>query len=222
MKLSRAPVLMLQLVERSLRAGAIAGALAPFVFLLATVGISWLENDFMERLGWDVWPSGLALGPHGWLQIVNFIGLGILLIAFALAVRAVPPRNRWVRVAPVLLALAGVAAVMLAFRTDPPDRDETWHGILHGAAYLTWLGSLVISYPLTWWRLRGSSVWGKPRWPAALALLLFPPVLLLPDSGAAGNYEFFAAALTPLAIIGIRTAVGAMRTTGVQMTNVAS
>jgi len=196
----------------TLRVGAIAGAVAPYLFLLATIGISWLEEGFMEQLGWEVWPSGLALGPHGWLQIVNFIVFGVLLISFAVAVAALPARNRWVKVAPALLALAGVGAVILAFKTDPPDQDETWHGVVHGAAYLTWLVSIVVSYPLTWLRLRSHVSWREaPRWPSLLALLLFPPVYLLPDSESAGNYVFFAVVLTPLAVIAIRMAVGASR-----------
>jgi hypothetical protein len=199
-------------MDGRLRAGAIAGALAPFVFLLATVGISWVEESFMERLGWDVWPSGLALGPHGWLQLLNFIVLGVLVVAFAFAVGAVPARSRWAKAAPVLLGIAGVAAGMLAFETDPPDRDETWHGLIHGWAFVTSLASLVLSYPFTWWRLRGDPVWRTARWPTLLALLLFPPVLLLPDSESGGNYIFFAVAMTPLAAIAIRMAFGAMRT----------
>ena len=199
-------------VGRTVRFGAIAGALVPYLFLLGTIGISWLEEDFMERLGWEVWPSGLALGPDGWLQIVNFIAFGVLLIAFALAVAAVPARNRWVKAAPILLGLAGVAAVMLSFKTDPPDVEETWHGIAHGVAYLTWLASIVIAYPFTWWRVRGHASWTMaPAWPSLLALLLFPPVLLLPDSESAGNYVFFAVVMTPLTAIATRMAVGAMR-----------
>jgi uncharacterized protein DUF998 len=184
---------------------------APYLFLLGTIGISWLEEDFMERLGWEVWPSGLALGPDGWLQIVNFIVFGVSLIAFALAVAAVPARNRWVKAAPVLLALAGIGAVMLAFRTDPPG-DESWHGFVHAAAFVIWLPSIVIAYPFTWWRVRSHAVWREaPWWPSLLALLLFPPVLLLPDSESAGNYEFFAVVMTPLAVIAIRMAIGAPR-----------
>lgn len=199
---------MIRFLGADLRGGAIAGAAAPFVFLLGTVGISWLEEDFMNQLGWEVWPSGLAPGPHGWLQIANFIVLGVLLTAFALAVREVSARNRWVRAAPVLLALAGAAAVMLAFKTDPPG-DSSWHGTIHAAAYFVWLASIVVSYPLTWWRLRGNAVWRKAGWPSLLAALLFPPVLLLPDSESSGNYLFFAVVLTPLAMIAMRTAVGA-------------
>jgi len=199
-------------VESRLRKGAIAGALAPFVFLLSAVAISWLEEDFMGQLGWEEWPSGLALGPDGWLQIVNFIVLGLLLIAFAGAVSAVPARGRWARAAPVLLVIGGVAAVMLAFKEDPQSGDTTtWHGTIHVVAYFTWLLSLVLSYPFTWWRLRGDRLWKTARWPSALALLLFPPVLLLPDSGSAGNYLFFAVAMTPLAAIAMRMAVSERR-----------
>jgi hypothetical membrane protein len=197
-------------VQRTVPIGAIAGAVAPFLFLLGTIGISRLEQDFMKQLGWDVWPSGLALGPDGWLQMLNFIILGVLLVAFARAVAAVPPRSRWAKAAPVLLALAGVAAVMLVFKTDPYE-VETWHGIVHALAYFVWLASVVVSYPLTWLRLRGAASWrDAPWWPSLLVLLLFPPVLLLPDSESAGNYLFFSVVLTPLAAIAIRLAVGTL------------
>ena len=197
------------MVDR-LRAGAIAGVLAPFVFLLGAVVISWLETDFMEELGWEVWPSGLALGPHGWLQIVNFVALGVLLIAFALGVNAVRAQRGWTKAAPALLALAGVAAVMLVFKTDPPDQDESWHGLVHGWSYVVWLVALVVSYPITWWRVRRHEAWQRSRWAGLLALLLFPPVLLLPDSESAGNYVFFAVVLAPLAAIATRLAAGSM------------
>ena len=166
----------------------------------------------MERLGWEVWPSGLALGPHGWLQTGNFVVFGVLILLFALAVRALPRRNRWQAAAPVLVALAGIAALGLVFETDPPDVEETWHGLAHGLAYLTWLGAIVLAYPFVWWRARRQPVWREaPWWPSALALLLFPPVFLLPSSESSGNYLFFAVVLTPMAAIGIRLALGARR-----------
>lgn len=200
-------------MARTLRLGAIAGAVSPYLFLLGTVAISLLEQDFMEDLGWEVWPSGLALGPHGWLQTANFIVFGALLIAFALAVQVIPALNRATAGAPVLLGIAGLAAMLLAFETDPPDVDETWHGLLHGFAYLTWLACILVAYPLTWWRVRKAAVWVEaPTWSSALSLLLFPPVLLLPDSDASGNYIFFAVVLTPLAAIAIRMALGSART----------
>jgi hypothetical protein len=178
--------------------------------MLGTVVSSRLQQDFMDELGWEVWPSGLALGPHGWLQTLNFVVLGALLFAFAVAVRAVAARNQWVRVAPWLVALAGVGALLLGFETDPPG-ESSWHGTIHAAGYFTWIVSLLVSYPLTWWRLRHDAVWARQRWPLLAPLLLFPPAFLLPDDDAAGNYVFFAVALTPLAAIAARMTVGSAR-----------
>jgi hypothetical protein len=90
----------------------------------------------------------LALGPDGWLQVVNFIVFGVLLLGFARAVNAVPVRDRWDRAAQILVGLAGIAAVALAFKDDP-EGETTWHGAVHAAAYLTWLASIVVSYPLS-------------------------------------------------------------------------
>jgi uncharacterized membrane protein YuzA (DUF378 family) len=195
---------------RELRAGAIAGAVAPFVFLLGVVGICWLQKDFMERFGWDRIPSGLALGPDGWLQIVNFILFGVLLLAYARAVSAVPARDRWDRAAHLLVGLAGVAAVMLAFKDDA-DGETTWQGAVHAGAYLAWLPSIVISYPLTWRRLRARPAWrAAPVWVSAVALLLPASALLLPDSEAASNYLFFAVVLMPLVALATRLAAAAL------------
>jgi hypothetical protein len=48
--------------------------------------MGFAEQDFMEHdLGWDVWPSGLALGPHGWGQIVVFVLFVAAYLTFATA-----------------------------------------------------------------------------------------------------------------------------------------
>lgn len=198
-------------VATELRAGAIAGAAAPFVFLHGVVGICWVQRDFMAEFGWDRIPSGLALGPHGWLQVVDFIVFGVLLLAFARAVEAVPARDRWDRAAHVLVGVAGVAAVFLAFKDDA-EGASTWHGAVHGAAYLTWLAAIVVSYPLTWRRLRAHSPWrAAPAWPSAAALLLPATAVLLPNSGSASNYLFFTVVLMPLVALTTRLAATSSR-----------
>ncbi len=52
--------------------------------------LTFLEYDFMAGIGWDPvqgsdvpWPSGLALGPYGCLQVANFDHVGVCLIALA-------------------------------------------------------------------------------------------------------------------------------------------
>lgn len=158
----------------------------------------------MDRLGWDVWPSGLALGPHGWLQIANFLALGLLLLAFAFGVyrRA---GNAKTTIAGGLFALAGVAALLLAFKTDPDDL-ATWHGVVHYVAYLLFVSSLVLAYLFFWFGVRRDPRWGRTRVFSLYALVLVLPALALPESETYGNYVFFAVILAPLAAFAPRLA----------------
>jgi len=52
-------------------------------FAVVVVFLTFAQLGFMVELGWkplgtsDVpWPSGLALGPLGWLQVLNFAFFG--------------------------------------------------------------------------------------------------------------------------------------------------
>jgi hypothetical protein len=63
---------------------ALAGMIGPATFALAIVVLTLVQYAFMVGLGWhpthssDVpWPSGLALGPLGWLQVANFVIFGL-------------------------------------------------------------------------------------------------------------------------------------------------
>ena len=90
-----------------------------------------------------MWPSGLALGPHGWVQNPNFALPGSLLAAFAVGLhRGMPGASRS---GPALLFVAGVAMALLAFKTDPMDRTgpRTPHGTVHDAAFVLFALALV-------------------------------------------------------------------------------
>ncbi len=75
----------------TVRRAALGGIIGPIMFGFIVVVLTILQYDFMVGLGWrpfadsDVpWPSGLALGPYGWLQVANFVLFGLLLIVFAI------------------------------------------------------------------------------------------------------------------------------------------
>ncbi len=131
----------------------VCGAAAPFLFLITAVLASHLQGDFMQRLGWGNWPSGLALGPHGWLQVVNFIALGLLLLAFASGVSSLAASGR-ARAGAALLGAAGIAAEMLAFKGDPPDADGTWHGAIHVVAFFAFVVTVLVGSLLAWLGVR--------------------------------------------------------------------
>ena len=152
-----------------LRNAALAGMIGPALFALIVVVLTVAQYGFMVDLGWDPigasdvpWPSGLALGPLGWLQVVNFILLGLALMVFAVGLhRGVAARVRGSVIGPVFLVAAAVALVLSAFKTDPSlsGGPQSWHGLIHGLAFMLLVLSLLLSFLMLWWRLRRDPLW---------------------------------------------------------------
>jgi hypothetical protein len=131
------------------RAAALAGMAAPVVFFVGVTLSTYLSRDFLEAHGWtftdhgDVpWPSGTALAEHGWITNATFAVTGLLLLAFVGALRREFRRRRSGRVASGLLIAMGAAVTALTFNTDlavfgnTDGAPETWHGWLHGIAFV--------------------------------------------------------------------------------------
>jgi hypothetical protein len=154
--------------ERTLTRLANAGLIGPIVFGLTITILTFLEYDFMIRLGWDPvqnsdvpWPSGLALGPYGWFQVANFVFLGLTVIAFAVGLhRGVRVSGRGSWVGPALLIVAGVGMLISGFKTDPSvSHPQTWHGWIHGLAFFVVAFLFLPAFFVLWRRLRRDPLW---------------------------------------------------------------
>jgi len=128
----------------TLKAAALCGIAGPVIFAAVIVVLTFLERDFLYSLGWNPltaathdWPSGLALGPIGFIMTAVFIAGGLALVFLARALRQAFQESRAAPAASVLLALAGVAMCLLGFSTDPTDSRAlpTLHGRIHDAAF---------------------------------------------------------------------------------------
>jgi hypothetical protein len=152
------------------RAGVFAGLVAG-PFFLVSVGLNtWASLGYLHQLGWEFvggeqvpWPSSLARGPYGWAQVATFVITGLLIVVLAVAVRDQLPRRRVSGFAVVLLALLGVALILAAFRVDVPmltgGSPTTWHGWVHGIAFLLIIAIGVLA-PLTMaLAVRGDAGW---------------------------------------------------------------
>lgn len=146
---------------------ALAGVVAPIMFGIVIVVLTVAQYDFMTGLGWRPvgessgvpWPSGLALGPLGPLQIANFVLFGLALILFAVGLhRGLAGGSK---VGPALLAFVGAAMVFAGFKTDPDisGGPQSWHGWIHGIAYLLFVFSLLPAFFFLWWRMRRDPLW---------------------------------------------------------------
>jgi hypothetical protein len=189
-------------------AGVFAGILAG-PFFVVSVGLNtWASVRYLHQLGWEFvggaqvpWPSSLARGPYGWAQIATFVITGLLIIVLAVAVRDQLPQRRARGFAVVLLDLLGAALILAAFRVDVPmlsgGNPATWHGWMHGIAFLLIIATGALA-PLA----MAAAVRRDPGWrPIAVvsvaATVLFVVFLFLPW----GNATFLLAIMTLFAWI---------------------
>lgn len=114
-------------------------------FAGAVGGLTLAQYGFMRTLGWDPlqastldWPSGLSLGPDGWMMTFTFVLCGCLMAVFALGLRRALAGDH-ARRATALFFCAGLAMTLLAASTDPTLRNTsaTWHGVLHDIAFVS-------------------------------------------------------------------------------------
>jgi hypothetical protein len=191
---------------------ALAGIIGPAMFGLIVVVLTLVQYDFMVGLRWHPtrssevpWPSGLALGPLGWLQVANFVLFGFTLIAVAVGLhRGVARGGRGSSVGPALVILAGFAMVLASFKTDPDlsGGPQTWHGLIHGLAYFLFIFSLLPAFFFLWWRLRRDPLWRGYYLYTLITGVLYVLLFLRPEPVA--FYLFLALILVWIEVMAIR------------------
>ncbi len=89
-----------------------AGMIGPALFAIVVATLSIVQYSFMRSLGWDPllrptfdWPSGLALGPFGWIMTATFLLCGPLLSIFAWGLHG-ELRNRMGQTGTIILTWA--------------------------------------------------------------------------------------------------------------------
>jgi hypothetical protein len=130
-------------VQQRIKLAVVAGITGPLLVGSAITLLTILEHDYMLSIGWKLnapldWPSGLALGPVGWMMTVTFILGGILIILFASGLRLSLPPTRPALIATWLLIASGYGMIGLISPTDKTLRTtpKTWHGILHDSSFV--------------------------------------------------------------------------------------
>ncbi len=131
----------------------ISGMVAPVVFV---IGFS-VEGFF--RHGYNASAmhiSALSLGDRGWIQICNFLLLGMLLGIFALRLLAEYRSEKHSKAGPIILLVSAVCFLLSGpFVMDPMGtarENMTIHGLIHGI-----LGGVVfVLMPITCFVFRRS------------------------------------------------------------------
>ena len=110
-----------------------------FVSVFAVSG--WLYPDYSPT---RMFVSELSLGAYGWVQILNFVLTGALLLVFGLGLAAHFSIGAAFRAGPALIQGIGVSLMASGpFTTDPSAmfQQASIHGIVHGI-----FGALVFTF----------------------------------------------------------------------------
>jgi hypothetical protein len=192
------------------RLAAVAGMIGPVLFVVVLLALTAIQYDFMIGIGWrplrdpaGAWPSGLALGPYGWVQVWSFVLSGLLLMIFAVGLHLGTTNGRASRIGPALLFLAGTAMALMGFETDPIRRTgpRTVHGWIHDLAFVLFVLALLLTFFFLWRRLSKDPLWRSHARYTLVTGSLATLLLFLPD---VAYYVFIANALAWFEVMAIR------------------
>ena len=158
-----------------------AGMLGPALFTL-----TFTLNGLL-RPGYDpvrMYVSELSIGPRGWVQIVNFMVLGLCLMVFSLGLFKAFPTGKASRAGPILLMIiAACYFISGPLVTDPAsmfDNQQSLQGFLHGI-----FGALVFALSpvccfVFWRRFREDANRKRMRhWTLLAAIIMMAIVVLM-------------------------------------------
>jgi hypothetical membrane protein len=119
---------------------AVAGIVGPILFAVVALVQSLLRPE--HSLVADP-ISALAAGPSGWVQDVNFLVFGLLMIAYAIGLHLGVRPTRWGVVGLAFLGLSGVGLVWAGLFPSADATGARWDDrVLHVVAFpVTFLGA---------------------------------------------------------------------------------
>jgi hypothetical protein len=155
--------------------------IASALFILVFTVEGWLRPGYDWR---STFISELSIGPRGWIQIVNFIILGILFLVFTWGVADAFPTGKASKAGPIVLGIIGfsflVSGPLVTDVAGTPRDQMTLQGMLHGI-----FGALVFSLsPIScfvfWRRFREDPTWKYlATWTFIAGLITVIAVVLL-------------------------------------------
>ena len=155
------------LIEKSitiLKDRRILGAWGGMIGSILFVGIFTLEGFLRPEYNpFSMFVSELSIGPRGWVQILNFIITGILLLIFALGIKTEFRQGKASKAGPILLLICATCLIVSGpFVMDPlstPPDQMSWHGIIHNILGAIFFSLSAVSCFVFFRRFRDDPKW---------------------------------------------------------------
>jgi hypothetical protein len=164
--------------------------IGPVIFVVASALLTVAEHGFLVRHGWKPladsnvnWPSALASGPVGVIEILAFVALGVATIDAARLHRDRTDR----RAAASALTVAGVLTLFAACPVDVGTPPHTWHGYVNEIS----LSILTLLAPVALLLAARDLAWDRGRLMLALGLIAVTAIAFM-SLGAWSLYLYYA------------------------------
>jgi hypothetical protein len=163
--------------------------LGPTAFLAASALLTVAEHGYLARHGWKAladsnvnWPSALASGPAGVVEILAFLALGLATLSAAQLHHGHGGRRGTV----LALKAAGVLTVLAACPVDVGTSPHTWHGYVNEIS----LSILTLLAPIALLLVARDLGWDRRRLALAVGLIAVTAVAFM-SLGAWSLYFYY-------------------------------
>lgn len=170
-----------------------AGMAASVLFVAGFISQGWLHPGY----SWTAMVvSELSLGPNGWIQMLNFLLTGALLMVFGRGLRADFRTGAASRAGPILMQCMAVCLMASGlFTTDPSTMpgQTTVHGFVHGVFGALFFTSAPVCCFVFYRRFRTDHHWRSfAGWTlgAGILLVLGIAILRVSQQPGSGLFEF--------------------------------
>ncbi|WP_143019179.1 DUF998 domain-containing protein [Arthrobacter sp. ov407] len=178
-------------VRRRVGLAAVAGMVGSVLFVSVFTVYGWLCPGYSPT---RMFVSELSLGPYGWVQMLNFVLTGALVLVFGRGLAAHFSTGAASRAGPVLVQCMGVSLMVSGvFATDPSAMFDqaSAHGLVHGIFGALFFTLAPVSCFVFYRRFRSDRAW-RPMagWTLAAGVVLTLGVGLLKLSQQPGSGLF--------------------------------
>lgn len=155
----------------------LAGVVGPVLFIVVFLVEGATRHGYSA---WRHYVSQLATGDFGWIQVINFLICGTLVLAFAIGLRLAISRSRGSIAGPLLIGLFAIALLVAGvFVTDPAlgypvgaPQVHTAHGMIHGLAGLAAFSLLALTAFVMAWHFAATNEGHWAMYSAGVGLLI--------------------------------------------------
>ena len=158
-----------------------AGIVGTTLFVLTFTLEGWYRPGYKPL---EMYVSALSLGSRGWIQILNFVVFGVLLLVFSRGIAAEFPTGKASRGGLIILTVIAIGYLLSGpFVTDPANTlraQMTFHGTMHGIFGAIVFTLMPISFFVFLRRFRDDPKWQFLQgWTLGLGIISAFGVILL-------------------------------------------